>query len=144
MVEPPTVRTADVSLRTEFWVAAVPVLCAMHCLTVPVLLLFVPVLEVSSRTEILLLASSSMLATVLLAWGVQAHGQWRVWLPALAGLGCWVAAHQLGVSGAGKIGLETSGAVLLATGLLWSARLRHRYTCTTAGTLLGAGEDQCA
>jgi Zn2+/Cd2+-exporting ATPase len=113
--------------------AAVPLLCAVHCIAAPVLVLFAPALAPDSRVAAVLLFCTAVLTLFFLRWGVRSHGRRVVWIPATAGLVLWTGAHLSGTHGPVEIILEFGGAALVAWGLTWNAWLRHRATCDTCG-----------
>jgi hypothetical protein len=112
--------------------AAFPVLCAVHCLAAPLVVVFAPALAPNRQVESVLLLLSVGLSIVLLRWGVRAHGRRIVWLPAMTGLAVWAGAHVL-LRGGAELAGEVVGALLLASGLLWNAWLSHRAGCSGCG-----------
>jgi hypothetical protein len=126
------VRRAGRVERATGWAAVV---CGVHCLASPVLVLAVPVLalgEVVERTVLLVLLPLS----VWLMWrGVRRHRRPGPCVPVAAGLLCWVAA-LLGVvgEGSGEAVVAAAGGALLFVGLQWSARETRSCGCSRCGT----------
>jgi hypothetical protein len=112
------------------WSAAAPLLCAVHCLAAPLFVVFAPVLAGNHAVEAVLMGASAVVALLVVALGSRVHREPFVWLPVLAGLAIWVIA-LLSPGELQERALTTVGAVLLASGLYWDARLRHRKTCTS-------------
>jgi drug/metabolite transporter superfamily protein YnfA len=109
--------------------AAAPLLCVAHCLAAPVLVVMAPALAGNGSVEIALMVISTMIAVTVLVTGVRRHGESLVWMPAIAGLSLWL----LGLIIPGEMqerALMACGGILLAGGLFWDARLRHRASCT--------------
>jgi hypothetical protein len=115
------------------WAAAAPLLCAAHCIALPVLVLVSPAFHLNPAIEYAVMAGAGMLAVLFLGWGVAAHGNRLVWLPAMVGLAVWIGAEAtLGHSHAG-LWLHAVGSALLAGGLIWNAWLRHNAECGDCG-----------
>lgn len=113
--------------------AAVPLLCAVHCLASPVLVMAAPALALVRGGEALVQAASAVLAA-LMAWsGIRAHGRRAVLAPMIAGLALWSAPALAGWTGTAETLAHAAGGVLLAVGMIWSARLRHRAACHHCG-----------
>jgi hypothetical protein len=119
--------------RPSYWSAAVPAVCAVHCLAFPLLAVFAPALAPDPRTELLLMSITAAISVGLLIWGVRTHRKNRVWIPAIAGLALWAGALLSGSHGRIELVLEILGAVLIAAGLIWSAWLRHEALCGDCG-----------
>ena len=117
--------------RATSWAAAAPLLCAVHCIATPVLVLVVPGASLHGPLETAFKAGAALLAALFLASGVRAHGRFAVALPVALGLALWLAVPALGVGGWGEMALGALGGVLQAAGLAWSAALRHRAVCHT-------------
>lgn len=115
------------------WAAALPLLCAAHCVASPLLVLAVPALGLGHEAEPLVQAASALLASVA-AWnGIRAHGRLAVLLPMLAGGALWMISALLGLHGAAEAAAGVAGGLLLAGGMLWSGRLRHAAACHDCG-----------
>lgn len=108
--------------------AAAPLLCVAHCLAAPLFVVVAPALAGNKTVEIALMVASAAIALAVLVLGVRRHGEKLVWMPAIVGLSLWL----LGILSPGEMqerALMVSGGVLLAGGLFWDARLRHRASC---------------
>jgi hypothetical protein len=111
------------------WAAAVPLLCAVHCIASPVLVMAAPALALGHGGEAVVQAASAVLAA-LMAWsGIRAHGRLAVLAPMLAGLVLWGAPALVGWTSVAETAAHAAGGLLLAGGMIWSARLRHRAAC---------------
>jgi hypothetical protein len=117
----------------ELWAALVPGLCALHCLAVPVIVLFLPAFQPDPRIERVVMLVAAVLAAGLLGWGVRAHRRVQVWIPAVLGFSLWSSAALSGAHGRMEIALELAGAALVAAALIWSAWLRHQARCGACG-----------
>ncbi|MET0397550.1 MAG: MerC domain-containing protein [Longimicrobiaceae bacterium] len=124
----------DSSLRRPaLWTAALPLACAVHCLLMPLVALFVPLLAPAHSLEVVFMGASVLLAAVLTRGGVRAHGRRAAWVPVVLGTAVWAAgiAHV-----GGRIPEQATsvlGSVLLAGGMAWNARLRHEVSCRSCG-----------
>jgi hypothetical protein len=117
--------------------AAVPLLCAAHCLAAPLLLVVAPSLAEAPALETGLILAGAGVALPLTVRGVRLHGAGRVWAPVVLGLLLW-AVKLLGLEvGVGESVLAVAGSVAVATGLLWNARLRQRVECCDGGCDVG-------
>lgn len=115
------------------WAAAVPLLCAVHCLASPVLVMAAPALALGHGAEALVQAVSAVLAG-LMAWsGTRAHGRRAVLAPIVAGVVLWAAPALVGWTGMMETAAHAAGGILLAGGMIWSARLRHDAACHHCG-----------
>lgn len=119
--------------RPALWTAALPVACAAHCVVMPLLALFLPVLAPAHGVEVVLMLASAALATGATLAGVRAHGSRAVWLPVLAGLAVWGAGLAGWAAPVPEPAVTTAGALLLAGGMVRNARLRHAATCHSCG-----------
>jgi len=111
------------------WAAAAPLLCAAHCVAAPALLVFAPALVVNQSVEYLLMIVSAAIAIGVAFRGMRRHGELSVWLPLVAGLVFW-GAGTMSQSESQEQLFTVLGAMLLATGVVWSARLSDRSRCT--------------
>lgn len=115
------------------WAAAFPLLCAAHCAASPLLVLVAPALALPESVEAVVKLASAALAAWLLWRGMRVHGRVAPALPAALGLAVWAAAGASGVHGAAERGWTVAGGLLLAAGMFWSGRLRHRAVCRSCG-----------
>lgn len=125
-------RTAGAGAAVD-WAAALPMLCAVHCVATPLLVMAAPALALGHGTETVVQAVSAVLAAVMAWSGIRAHGRLAVLAPMLAGLLLWAAPALAGWTGAAETLAHAAGGVLLAGGMMWSARLRHRAACHYCG-----------
>ena len=126
-------KETTVRPRAIGWAAAVPLLCAVHCVASPLLVMAVPALGIGHEAEPLVQAAAALMAGVM-AWnGIRAHGRPAVLLPMLAGLVLWAASAALGLAGVGEAVAGVTGGLLLAGGMMWNARLRHDAACHHCG-----------
>ncbi|HWK90240.1 MAG TPA: MerC domain-containing protein [Longimicrobium sp.] len=115
------------------WAAGVPLLCAVHCVATPLVVLFSPALALSTGAEAAVQALAVLLAAMIAPFGIRAHRRWEVVLPMVAGAGLWLIARTSAPAGGWEIALDVSGALLIAGGMVWNARLRHRAACHSCG-----------
>ncbi|HEX6912451.1 MAG TPA: MerC family mercury resistance protein [Longimicrobium sp.] len=115
------------------WAAALPLLCAAHCVASPLLVLAVPALGWGHQAEPLVQAASVLLAAVAAWSGIRAHGRRAVLLPLAAGVALWIASAVLDLHGVEEAVAGVAGGLLLAGGMLWSGRLRHDAACHHCG-----------
>lgn len=111
------------------WAAALPLLCAVHCMAAPVLALIAPALSLPEFAEHAVQAGSVILAAVMAYSGIRAHGDRRVLLPMALGAAMWIAADPLAWSGASLVAGHVAGGLLLAAGMAWNGHLRHQTAC---------------
>jgi hypothetical protein len=110
--------------------AAAPLLCVGHCLATPVFVVAAPALAVNPVVEIGLMMVAAAVAFTVVALGVRRHGDGRVWLPIVLGLGLW-GVGMLATLHLHERLLTVAGGLTLAAGLYWDARLRHRISCSS-------------
>jgi uncharacterized membrane protein len=120
--------------REAMWTAAIPLLCAVHCLMFPTLVIIAPAMVPHPQVKLAMTVAAVAVSVGVLEWGIRAHRCRGVRVPALAGIALWAAGHTVGGEGAGELLLELVGAALIATGLIWSGRLRHGATCGVVGS----------
>ena len=110
--------------------AAAPLICVAHCLAAPFFVVVAPALAENKTVEIGLMMVSAAIAIAVLVLGVRMHGESLVWVPMMVGLALWV----VGIFSPGEMQeqvLMVSGGFVLAAGLFWDARLRHRASCSS-------------
>jgi hypothetical protein len=109
--------------------ALVPLLCVVHCLATPLLVLVAPMVAESKPLEWAGLVLAAGVCAYTVTAGVRSHGQRIVWVPVAFGLLIWTIG-LLGGAPAGAEWLTTLvGAGAVAGGLVWEARIRHRDEC---------------
>ncbi len=111
------------------WAAALPLLCAVHCLAAPVLAAVAPALALPSLAEHAVQLGSVVLAGVMARSGIRAHGDRRVLVPMVLGAVLWIASDPLAWTGAALTAGHVAGGLLLAAGMAWNGHLRHKATC---------------
>jgi hypothetical protein len=115
----------------EAWAAAAPLLCALHCLAAPLVVLFAPRLAAAEAHEPVILGASFGLAATAAVLGMRVHRRRAPLLLAAAGGLLWLATlRPIPLSGEAA---SVAASLLMAAGTLWSARLRHRATCPRCG-----------
>jgi drug/metabolite transporter superfamily protein YnfA len=127
-----TIRTATATAASG-WAAALPLLCAAHCVLAPLLVLAAPALALSEGSEALAKGASAVLAAGVVAAGVRLHRRAVVAVPVAAGIGVWAFAVTLHDVAALERLWTAAGGVLLAGGMVWNAQLRHAATCRSCG-----------
>lgn len=124
------------------WASLAPLVCAVHCLATPVLVVTAPSLVPGDWAEWALLAVTVVVAAVATGIGRRAHGETGPMALAAAGLGVWVAS-LLHVFHPVSEELTTAAAALaVATALVWNSRLHcaRRDVACTACRLEGTEE----
>jgi len=112
--------------RVDRWGWLVPMVCAVHCVAAPVLLVVAPAFASSTLVEGVLMAAAFFFAVVIVMAGVQVHGRAVVWIPISLGSLLWVAElAEAPISAPGTV-LTVAGSLLLAGGLVWNSRLRAK------------------
>jgi hypothetical protein len=108
------------------WGWMVPMVCAVHCLAAPVMLVIVPAFASSPLVEGALMAVAFLFAVPIVLAGVQVHGRATVWLPIAFGSLLWIAElAEAPIPAPGTV-LTVSGSLLVAMGLVLNSRLRAR------------------
>lgn len=111
--------------------------CVMQSAVAPFAVYVAPNLALGEPRQRALVAASALAAILVLAAGIRAHRATIVTLPVLAGFALWITAALPPSTGTG-LGSQVPvalGGALVATGLFWSALLRHRATFRSAGWL---------
>jgi len=101
-----------------------PLICAVHCLAAPFLVLFLPGFAIGARAEQWLLVGSTVLAGWFLAQGWRVHR--RLWVPLVGGAGVllWTLSLARVVDVVPEPVTTVLGAVLLAGALFVSVRMQ--------------------
>lgn len=113
----------------DTWAMAAPVLCAVHCAATPLLVIFLPAFALTPVAESWLLAFTAVVATLVLIPGIRVHGRVEVVIPVVLGLAAWGAALAHWLHPLPEPVVSSLGAMAVAGGMFWSARLRHRVDC---------------
>ncbi len=113
-------------------VAILPAACAIHCILTPFVAVAVPVVAFGPAGEWVAFTISAVLAVWAVRTTARVHGLAVVWLPVAMGLVLW-ATSLLGLA---SIRGEPEwaaglGGLILAAGVVWSSRLRHRRVCSS-------------
>jgi MerC mercury resistance protein len=107
----------------------VSLVCALHCLTVPLLVTVLPLagagVALGGSLEVLFIAASVALATGSLCWGFRRHRRWRVLIVLGAAL-TMIAVGRFLASEPYELVCVVMGAAALAGG-----HLLNRYLCRT-------------
>jgi hypothetical protein len=90
-----------------------------------------PFVHLGEGLELALLAGSALIATVTLLESYRKHGRRVVWLPVLGGVLLWGLSLTLATDSLAHGLLAGLGGALIATGLLWDGRVRHRVVCAS-------------
>ena len=99
----------------------------------PLAAIFVPTLGHAAGVEAGMLAASAALGVATTVSGVRAHGRRSVWLPVLLGLAVWAASLAGWTRPLPEVAPTVLGSLLVAGGLVVSARLRHVAACRSCG-----------
>jgi hypothetical protein len=115
----------------EVWATAAPLLCAVHCIAMPLVVAFAPRLAAFQEHERALMAGALVLALATTVLGIRVHRRASPLLLVAAGALAWGATF-LALPLPGELPTVTAS-LLMAGGTLWSARLRHLATCPRCG-----------
>ena len=117
------------STRIDLVGACVSLVCAVHCLTIPLLVTVLPLagagVLLGGSLEILFIVASVVLAIVSLCWGFRRHRRWRVFVVLGAAL-TMIAVGRFLASETHELVFVFMGAMVLAAG-----HLLNRYLCLT-------------
>ncbi len=122
-----------VALRPLIWTSAAPLLCALHCVATPLVVLVAPSFAPDIRSEVAMLAGSAVLAAVASTIGIREHGSRVVLAPILVGLAIWALSLGGAFRPLPEAATTAMPSLLVAAGLLWNARLRHVAVCPGCG-----------
>jgi MerC mercury resistance protein len=115
--------------RIDLLGTCVSLVCALHCLTVPLLVTVLPLagagVVLGGSLEVLFIAASVALATGSLCWGFRRHRRWRVLIVLGAAL-TMIAVGRFLASDPYELVCVVMGAAVLAGG-----HLLNRYLCQT-------------
>jgi hypothetical protein len=125
----PHVHTESVPSRAERAAVFLSLLCAVHCLLLPVAMAVLPLLGVggllfSEGTELALGAFVVISALLGLAWGYRRHRDARFVLATLTGLALYLVGHGFEHSWLGLL-LSVIGALSLAASSFLGMRAAH-------------------
>jgi hypothetical protein len=123
--------------RASILGVAAPLLCAVHCVAAPLLVVVSPAL-VHGPAETAFRLATLAIAALLLRSGLRAHGRRVVLAPAALGVAAWALSEA---APSAETALSVAGGLLIATGMLWNARLRHRAVCHSCGCPAHGHED---
>jgi hypothetical protein len=117
------------SARLDLVGTYVSLMCALHCLTVPLLVTVLPLagagVFLGGSLEVLFLAASVALATGSLCWGFRRHRRWQMFIVLGAAL-MMIAVGRFLASESFELVFVVMGAAVLAGG-----HLLNRYLCLT-------------
>ncbi len=117
--------------------ALLPAACAIHCLLTPFVAAAVPLVALGPRGEWAVFGISLALALVAVRTTWRVHGKGRVWAPVALGATIWLTSLLGWVDLAGEWEWSAGiGGLILAGGVVWSSRLRHRRVCASGRCLL--------
>lgn len=119
--------------RPLAWASAAPLLCALHCIATPLVVLTAPSFAPDPRAEAALLIGTAVVSVVASAVGVREHGGGAVLIPVLTGLLLWVFSLRGAFLPLPEGATTALASLLVAGGLLWNARRRHRAVCPECG-----------
>jgi hypothetical protein len=117
------------SARLDLMGTCVSLMCALHCLTVPLLVTVLPLagagVFLGGSLEVLFIAASVALATGSLCWGFRRHRRWQMFIVlgaalTIIGVGRFLARESF------ELVFVVMGAAVLAGG-----HLLNRYLCLT-------------
>ncbi len=111
------------------WFGALPAICAVHCLAMPILASTLPFFAATHAWEAWLVALSGLLAAATLGTSWRAHGRWSVWALASLGFAVWIAARAGWLGMLPESLMSPVGGLLVAISLFWNGHLRHKAVC---------------
>ncbi|MBB6425304.1 MerC domain-containing protein [Sphingopyxis sp. JAI128] len=124
-----TVRAAD---GVESAALSTSLLCLMHCLALPLLLVLLPTAaDAFVRSEAfhyVAVGLAAPFALLAFALGFRRHGEVRPALFGAAGIGCLLVALFPGIDHGASIAITITGSLLLIAGHLINWRLRRHAT----------------
>jgi hypothetical protein len=106
-----------------------PAACAVHCVVAPLVAGSLPFVHLGKTVELALLVVSALIAGASLLESRRSHRRWIVWLPVLLGIGLWGASLDPTFAGTSHGLMAALGGGLIAAGLVWDGRVRHRAAC---------------
>ena len=121
--------TAAAEGGTSGWSGAVPAICAVHCLAMPILASTLPFFAATHAWEVWLVALSAVLGAVTLAASWRLHGRRAVWAVAALGFAVWIAALAGWLGPLPESLMSPLGGLLVAISLFWNGHLRHQAVC---------------
>jgi MerC mercury resistance protein len=117
------------SARLDLVSTCVSLMCALHCLTVPLLVTVLPLagagVFLGGSLEVLFLAASVALATGSLCWGFRRHRRWQMFIVLGVAL-MMIAVGRFLARESFELVFVVMGAAVLAGG-----HLLNRYLCLT-------------
>jgi hypothetical protein len=120
---------SPLSARLDLVGTCMSLMCALHCLTVPLLVTVLPLagagVFLGGSLEVLFIAASVALATGSLCWGFRRHRRWQMFIVlgaalTIIGVGRFLARESF------ELVFVVMGAAVLAGG-----HLLNRYLCLT-------------
>lgn len=105
------------------WASLAPIICAVHCAVTPILVFTAPALAPGPLLEWVLLAATTAVVAVALAWGVRVHGHWSPFLLIGMGLLAWCASLLHLFHPLPEDFTTVVASLTVATGLVWNSRL---------------------
>lgn len=113
---------------SERWALVAPVVCAVHCLATPILLVVAPAIAGSWQLEGILMLVAILFSVPAIWRGYSLHRRAEVWLPAVLGALLWGAELAGLFSVVPGVLLTLTGSTLMAGALLWNFRLRRHFS----------------
>jgi hypothetical protein len=107
------------------WGAFVPLICVVHCMAAPVLIVAAPAFAQNRLIEGGLITFASIVGLAAVVRGARIHGQWRLLAPVLAGIVLWVCALLGIVRVIPEAALSIPAGAFVAGAMLLDSRLRH-------------------
>ena len=115
--------------RGSAWFGALPAVCAVHCLAMPILASTLPFFAATHAWEAWLVALSALLVALTLGTSWRLHGRWSVWALASLGFVVWIAALAGWLGTLPESLMSPLGGLLVALSLFWNGHLRHQAVC---------------
>ena len=127
-----SVAAASAEEGDHRWASLFPTLCAVHCLVTPAVIAVFPFLHFLDALEPVLFGVSVILAAWAVGSAWRRHHDRRVWVLTGLGAALWGASILGAFQPIPEAATDVLGGLLLAGGVFWSGRLRHRSVCDSA------------
>jgi chromate transport protein ChrA len=112
-----------VDWRAE-WASWAPLVCAVHCLVAPVLVLVAPAFVHSGVIEGLVLTGAAVLAAVVVVAGTRIHGRKAPWALVATGVAIWCLVPLKLAMALPEPAVVVAGGLTMFGGMRWNARLK--------------------
>ncbi len=101
---------------------AAPVLCALHCLAAPLLIVAAPALAPNPAVERAMFVGSALLAVIIVVRALRLGAPAAALILVAVGIGIWGASVWIGLASLPERATTVLGSMMVAVGLVWSGR----------------------